>query len=175
MTPKQIISVIEMYEERLVAAGVPKIRMDPKRTFRSTTVAERLAHAHYLCAGVKKYVREPEKQRKTGSHLTAVQMCLSFAGWYTLEELMQHNRSPAENLKAATAAQTYSRKLLNVSIDILGLSVRTANCLRADNKLRVGDIVKLFKTDLAAIPGVTPKMVQEVEKALAAKDLYLSG
>jgi len=48
---------------------------------------------------VKKYALDPEKQRKTGSHLTAVQMCLSFAGWYTLEELMCHNRPENEDVK----------------------------------------------------------------------------
>lgn len=93
MTPEKIISTIEMYEERLSDASVPKVRMDPRRTFASLSTAERLAHAHFLCSGVKEYARDPQKKRKAGSHLAAVQMCLSFAGWYTLEELMQHNRS----------------------------------------------------------------------------------
>ncbi len=92
MTKEKIISVIEMYEERLRNSSVPKIRMDPKRTFGSLTLDEILAHAHYLCDGVKKNAKDPCKLRKTGSHLTAVQMCLSFAGWYTLEDLMNHNR-----------------------------------------------------------------------------------
>ena len=92
MTPEKIISVIEMYEKRLVRAGVPKVRINPKLTFRDVSKEELLQHAHYLCDGVKKYALDPEKKRKTGSHLTAVQMCLSFAGWYTLEDLMNHNR-----------------------------------------------------------------------------------
>ena len=92
MTPEKIISVIKMYEQRLREAGVPKTRMDPRQTFESLSREEILAHAHFLCDGVKEYAREPQKQRKTGSHLTAIQMCLSFAGWYTLEEIMDHNR-----------------------------------------------------------------------------------
>ncbi|HVU80300.1 MAG TPA: hypothetical protein VHD37_02970 [Candidatus Paceibacterota bacterium] len=92
MTPEKIISVIETYEQRLRKADIPKIRMSPKRTFGSCDKMELLAHAHYLCGGVKEYARDPDKLRKTGSHLTAVQMCLSFADWYTLEELMDHNR-----------------------------------------------------------------------------------
>jgi len=99
MTPQKIISVIEVYEERLRKMGIPKIRMNPQRTFESLTREERLAHAHFLCDGVKKYALDPEKQRKTGSLLTAVQMCLSFAGWYTLEELMCHNRPENEDVK----------------------------------------------------------------------------
>lgn len=93
MTPEKTVSVIEMYEERLREGSVPKVRMDPNRTLASLNMGEMLAHAHFLCDGVKKYAQDPEKQRKTGSHLTAVQMCLSFAGWYTLQDLMDHNKS----------------------------------------------------------------------------------
>ncbi len=93
MTAEKIILVIEMYELRLRNASVPKVRMDPKRTFASLHTREMLSHAHYLCEGVKELAKDPDKLRKTGSHLTVVQMCLSFAGWYTLQELMDHNRS----------------------------------------------------------------------------------
>lgn len=92
MTPEKIISIVEMYEERLQSEKVPKVRMSPKRTFASLEKSEMLAHAHYLCDGIKEFARDPQKQRKAGSHLTAIQMCLSFAGWYTLEDLMNHNR-----------------------------------------------------------------------------------
>ncbi len=93
MTPEKIISVVEMYETLLLRRGIPKVRMDPKRTFGSMDPLELMAHAHYLCDGVKEYAVNPEQQRKAGSHLTAVQMCLSFANIFTLEELMNHNRS----------------------------------------------------------------------------------
>jgi len=92
MTPEKIISVIEMYERRLHEEGILKGRIDPHRTFGDLTKSELLSHAYFLCDGVKIYAQDPEKRRKTGSHLTAIQMCLSFAGWYTLEELMDHNR-----------------------------------------------------------------------------------
>ena len=92
MTPEKIISIIEMYEKQLSHARIPKIRMDPKRTFQSLTKEEILAHAHFLTDDVKTFAKNPEKQRKTGSHLSVIQMCLSFAGWYTLEDLMNHNK-----------------------------------------------------------------------------------
>lgn len=92
MTPTKIIALIETYESRLREQGVPKVRMDPARTFESLSTEEMLAHAHYLCDGVKEYALDPERQRKTGSHLASVQLCLSYAGWYTLAELMDHNR-----------------------------------------------------------------------------------
>ena len=81
-----------MYEKQLKEAGVPKVRINQKRTFASLTADEILAHAHFLCDRVKQFALDPEKRRKTGSHLTVIQMCLSFAGWYTLEELMNHSK-----------------------------------------------------------------------------------
>ncbi len=51
-----------------------------------------MTHAHYLYDDIKEFAMDPQKQRKAGSHLTAIQMCLSFAGWYTLQEIMDHNR-----------------------------------------------------------------------------------
>jgi len=74
MTPEKIIAVIEMYEERLRRTGILKIHMDPRRAFESLSRMERLQHAHFLCEGVKKYARDPQRQRKAGSHLTVVQM-----------------------------------------------------------------------------------------------------
>ena len=92
MTPQKIVSVVELYEKRLQDENIPKTRMSPKRTFASLEKNEILAHAHYLCDGIKEFARDPQKQRKAGSHLSSIQICLSFAGWYTLEELMDHNR-----------------------------------------------------------------------------------
>ncbi|MDO8742648.1 MAG: hypothetical protein Q7J45_03925 [bacterium] len=92
-TPKEaVVAIIEGYECRLRGAGIPKNKMDPRRTCESLNMFEILAHAHYLCDGVKEFAGNPRKQRKMGSHLAAVQMFLSFAGWYTLQELMDHNR-----------------------------------------------------------------------------------
>ena len=92
MTPAKIISVIEMYEARLRKADIPKRPVCDQCTFKCLSEAEVLAHAHWLCDGVKQFAKDPTKRRKTGSHLTAVQMCLSFAGWYTLGELKTHNK-----------------------------------------------------------------------------------
>jgi hypothetical protein len=84
-----------MYEERLVAERIPKVAMHPARTFASLSRKEILAHAHHLIDGVKlyaQYAHDPEKAGKTGRHLASIQMCLSFAGWYTLDDLKDHNR-----------------------------------------------------------------------------------
>lgn len=38
------------------------------------------------------FVDSPAKYGKANRHLTAIQMCLSFAGLYTLNDLMSHNK-----------------------------------------------------------------------------------
>ncbi len=57
MDSKKVISVIEMYEEILGRENIPKIRMDPKRTFASLNNEEILAHAHFLIDGAKEYAK----------------------------------------------------------------------------------------------------------------------
>ena len=94
MTPRAMLDLIERYEANFAAANVPKIRINPARTFQSLSVPEILAHAHHICDGVKEYAKDPERIGKANSHLTVVQMCLSFAGWHTLQELLEHNTPP---------------------------------------------------------------------------------
>lgn len=92
MTPRKMLSVVKMYEHHLNQEDIPKKQMDPGRTFKSLGDKELLSHAHFLIDDAKEYASDPKKQAKANRYLTAIQMCLSFAGWYTLEELMSHNR-----------------------------------------------------------------------------------
>lgn len=92
MKREHIIRVVESYIARLKEAQIPKQRMNPDRTFGSLSTEEVLAHAHYLCVRIKSSDPAVKHQAKTMRHLAAAQMCLSFANWYTLSELMGHNR-----------------------------------------------------------------------------------
>lgn len=92
MTRAHMIRMVETYIARLKAENVPKRRMDTARTFGSLSRDEILAHAHHLCARIVSSDPAPKHMAKTMRHLAAAQMCLSFANWYTLDELMQHNR-----------------------------------------------------------------------------------
>lgn len=92
MTPQKIIALAERYEQVLAVLSIPKKRMDPNCTFGSLTKKGMLAHAHYLCKSVKECAQDPEKYGKANRHLASLQMILSFAGLYTLQELMEQNR-----------------------------------------------------------------------------------
>ncbi len=95
MTPQKILEVVRTYEARLVAEGVPKKRISANLSFGVCNTQELLAHAHYLCEGVRNNgaVQNSYKPDKANWDFAAIQMCLSFANWYTLAELMEHNRS----------------------------------------------------------------------------------
>ena len=96
MTPERIILIIENYERKLRDNGIPKVRMDLHKTLRDLDRLDLLAHAHFLCEGAKEYARDADRQDKANRHFTAIQMCLSAAGWYSLEDLLRHNKPKDE-------------------------------------------------------------------------------
>jgi len=102
MTPEKIISVIEMYEEHFSQKDIPKVRIYIERDIVKQLVSlsedEMLAYAHFLTDSVKEYAKDPKRQREARSHLAFLQTCLFLAGWYTLEEIMEHNRSNGEKI-----------------------------------------------------------------------------
>jgi len=81
---------VARYRSRFEHEGVPKVRMNPETLF--TSREEMLAHAHYLLDGVEEYARDSKRKGKTGRHLGSIQTLLWVAGWYTLAEIMEHNK-----------------------------------------------------------------------------------
>lgn len=91
MKPAKIFSVVSMYAERLREEKVVPQRISPNRSFAECAQDEILAHTAYLVEQFFSYDVSAQ-YGKLNRHLAAIQMCLSFAGWYTLEEIMEHNR-----------------------------------------------------------------------------------
>jgi len=98
MTPERMLKLVNAYEMRLGLMNIPKKQMQKSRTFESLDKDEMKAHAHFLCDGVKEYANDPDKWGRANRHFTAIQMLLSFAGLYTLENLMNHNKPTDDNL-----------------------------------------------------------------------------
>ncbi len=92
MDSSTILAVCNMYQKRFDTEGIPKKRMDEKKFFESKD--EMLAHANYLLDGIRGFSVSMSLRNigKTGRHLGSVQTLLWVAGWYTLEEIMNHNR-----------------------------------------------------------------------------------
>jgi hypothetical protein len=92
MTPEKIAAVLDGYARQLHARGVQPARTGTERAFKDLTDEELLSHALFLCESAKSFVNDPDHLGKANRHLAATQMILSFAGWFTLAELMAHNR-----------------------------------------------------------------------------------
>ena len=59
MTPEKVLEVVGLYRLKFTEMGIPKERIDPKRSgpfYRE----ESLAHAHYLLDGIQGFSREEE-------------------------------------------------------------------------------------------------------------------
>lgn len=91
MNPEKIISVTAEYQQRFLRDSIMPQRIDPLCTFAETSLTERLAHAAYLAEHIPDFARDPGKWGKANRHLASMQLCMSFAGWYSLNELREHN------------------------------------------------------------------------------------
>lgn len=94
MNIHKITHILVEYKTTLENLGVRPIRILTRKTFReySKDSDALLSHALYLVEGALVTAQDKDKYGKLNRHLTAIQMCLSFAGLYSLDELMTHNK-----------------------------------------------------------------------------------
>lgn len=88
----QIKAVVKNYIKELEEKGVKPERIDPNTTFAEHSSEKLLAHAYHLGLGIEKMSNNEHLAGKANRHFGSMQMCLSFSGWYTLNELRQHNK-----------------------------------------------------------------------------------
>ncbi|MDT0497997.1 DNA-directed RNA polymerase subunit alpha [Algiphilus sp. W345] len=82
------------------------------------------------------------------------------------------------DLEAEETASPETRKkdinpILFRPIDDLELTVRSANCLKAENVYYIGDLVQRSETELMKTPNLGKKSLNEIKEALRAHDLDL--
>lgn len=71
-----------------------------------------------------------------------------------------------ETLKRESAAKEVD-PLLYRSVDDLELTVRAANCLKAENIMRIGDLVHRAESDLLKTPNLGKKSLMEIKSVLS--------
>ena len=79
-----------------------------------------------------------------------------------------------ESQRATTdIAQEYVDPLLLRTVDDLELTVRSANCLKAENIYHIGDLVQRTEVELLKTPNLGKKSLTEIKDVLASRGLSL--
>jgi DNA-directed RNA polymerase subunit alpha len=63
--------------------------------------------------------------------------------------------------------------LLLLPVDDLELTVRSANCLKAENIYYIGDLIQRTENELLKTPNLGRKSLNEIKEVLASKGLTL--
>lgn len=92
MDQVKIMSVVRDYKALFVEKGVSIQRIETSCKFSEVSEDAVLAHAHHLVENIINFIDDKRDSGKIHRHFAALQMCLSFAGWYSLDDLMNHNR-----------------------------------------------------------------------------------
>jgi len=66
----------------------------------------------------------------------------------------------------------FNRNLLR-KVDELELSVRSANCLKNDNIIYIGDLVQKTEAEMLRTPNFVRKSLNEIKEVLAQMGLHL--
>ena len=70
------------------------------------------------------------------------------------------------------SAQTFDPILLR-PVDELELTVRSANCLKAENIYYIGDLIQRTENELLKTPNLGRKSLNEIKEVLASRGLTL--
>ena len=74
--------------------------------------------------------------------------------------------------EVATSEPPFNRNLLR-KVDELELSVRSANCLKNDNIVYIGDLVQKTEAEMLRTPNFGRKSLNEIKEVLAQMGLHL--
>jgi DNA-directed RNA polymerase subunit alpha len=80
--------------------------------------------------------------------------------------------APSGDAAARMVAQNYDPVLLR-PVDELELTVRSANCLKAENIFYIGDLVMRSENELLKTPNLGRKSLNEIKEVLASRGLTL--
>ena len=101
--------------------------------------------------------------------------CIGFNARLLIEQL-----SPFADLKGVTLPSEQPKSvgpqmdpILLRPVDELELTVRSANCLKAENIYYIGDLIQRTETELLKTPNLGRKSLNEIKEVLAARGLTL--
>ena len=83
--------------------------------------------------------------------------------------------NPHEMFEAAPQRQPNFDPILLRPVDELELTVRSANCLKAENIYYIGDLIQRTETELLKTPNLGRKSLNEIKEVLASRGLTLGA
>ena len=95
MTPVKVLEVLDLYEQAFIRSGIGKSQAKLDVRLNGSSALARiylsLTHCHSMIDEMRQFVAEG-RMDKVFRWLGFIQGVLWVNGWYTLEELMNHNR-----------------------------------------------------------------------------------
>ena len=85
---------------------------------------------------------------------------------------LEGNELPDFNAPVQRNAQQFDPILLR-PVDELELTVRSANCLKAENIYYIGDLIQRSENELLKTPNLGRKSLNEIKEVLASRGLTL--
>jgi DNA-directed RNA polymerase subunit alpha len=98
-----------------------------------------------------------------------------------VEQLAVFAQLPSDNLddvfkaEPSSAGKTNFDPILLRPVDELELTVRSANCLKAENIYYIGDLIQRTETELLKTPNLGRKSLNEIKEVLASRGLTLGA
>jgi DNA-directed RNA polymerase subunit alpha len=89
-----------------------------------------------------------------------------------LQLFVNFEEPKARGAEEPTAEPPFNRNLLR-KVDELELSVRSANCLKNDNIVYIGDLVQKTEAEMLRTPNFGRKSLNEIKEVLAQMGLHL--
>jgi DNA-directed RNA polymerase subunit alpha len=89
-----------------------------------------------------------------------------------LQLFINFEEPKAPSAEAAAAEPPFNKNLLR-KVDELELSVRSANCLKNDNIVYIGDLVQKTEGEMLRTPNFGRKSLNEIKEVLAQMGLHL--
>ena len=115
----------------------------------------------------------PDESKKIEAQTALLQMQQS-GELALLEKLGQSDSAQTEinKIEAASDSNQINRFLLK-KVDELELSVRSANCLKNDNIIYIGDLVQKTEAEMLRTPNFGRKSLNEIKEVLSSMGLRL--
>jgi DNA-directed RNA polymerase subunit alpha len=83
--------------------------------------------------------------------------------------------NPIDSMVPAVSRPTPFDPILLRPVDELELTVRSANCLKAENIYYIGDLIQRTETELLKTPNLGRKSLNEIKEVLASRGLTLGA